>query len=76
MSGKGAGKKRNRAAQSEPHGYQEQPEDRAGKPAAGKVRGATERASSEKQRVLDKLRDLQRREHDKMRGSKKKDAGR
>lgn len=76
MGGKGAGKKRNRAAQSEQHGYQEQPEERAGKPATGKSPGATEKAAGEKQRVLDKLRDLQRREHDKVRENRKKDAGR
>lgn len=76
MSGKGAGKKRNRAAQSEPHGVQENPESRASKPAAGRAPGSPEKNTGERQRVLDKLRSLQKRELDKAKGSGKKDAGR
>ncbi len=60
MSGKAAGKKRNRAAQSEQHGFQENPADIAGKNSdkhGEKERGST----SGKQRVMEKLRDLERR---------------
>lgn len=62
MSGKGAGKKRNRAAQSDQHGYQERPGEKAGKQGAGDS-GSADRNSRqvEKQRVIDKLRDLQKR---------------
>lgn len=58
MSGKADGKRRNRAAQSEPHGYQEYPEERAGKPVGRKGRGAP---GNEKQRLADKLRLLEER---------------
>lgn len=75
MGGKGAGKKRNRAAQSEQHGYQEHPEERAGKPSPGKT-GTEGVNNSEKQRVLDKLKSLQQRQRDRLKESEKKDAGR
>lgn len=63
MSGKSAGKKRNRAAQSEQHGFQENPADIAGKNndrAGDEHRGP----GSEKQRASEKLRDLERRRRD------------
>jgi hypothetical protein len=60
MSGKGAGKKRNRAAQGEPHGYQERPTD-----VASKVPGKDNREGyPEKTRIIDKLRDLEQRRRD------------
>lgn len=61
MSGKGAGKKRNRAAQSEQHGYQERPEEVASKPEVGEAGGANLEEKTEKQRVIEKLRDLEKR---------------
>lgn len=61
MSGKGAGKKRNRAAQSEQHGYQEPQVDQSNKPGTGKTAGSGLEKNPEKQRVLEKLRDLQKR---------------
>lgn len=63
MSGKGSGKKRNRAAQGEPHGYHERPSDIAsggGRPSSG-----SKESRNEKQRTIDKLRDLERRRRDK-----------
>lgn len=64
MSGKGEGKKRNRAAQSEQHGFQERPLEQASRPAAGEPGGA-EIEKSEKQRVLEKMRDLEERRRQK-----------
>lgn len=66
MSGKGAGKKRNRAAQSQQHGYQEHPQDAAVKPDAGKIRGADHDAQDRRERIMEKLRELdeQRREEE------------
>jgi hypothetical protein len=61
MSGKGAGKKRNRAAQSLQHGYQEHPEDVAGKTDAGEPKGATKDGRTDRQRILDQLRELDER---------------
>lgn len=63
MSGKAAGKKRNRAAQSEQHGYYENPGDMAGK-TGGKPKEENHNSGSEKQRTIDKLRDLERRRRD------------
>lgn len=64
MSGKGAGKKRNRAAQSDQHGYQERPGDIAGKQdGAGGIN--RDKQSSGKQRILEKLRDLEKRRREK-----------
>lgn len=60
MSGKGSGKKRNRAAQSEQHGYQEPQVGHAAKPGAGEAGGGTQK-TPEKQRVLEKMRELERR---------------
>lgn len=69
MSGKGAGKKRNRAAQSEQHGYQERPGEIAGKPEAEETRGSgLGKRLSEKQRVIDKLHDLEKRRREKAEG--------
>lgn len=63
MSGKGAGKKRNRAAQSEQHGYQEPQADHATKPGAGEYElGSAEERAAEKQRIIDKLRQLEERQ--------------
>lgn len=70
MSGKGEGKKRNRAAQSEQHGFQESSVDKAARPAAGETAGTGAGAAErpEKQRVLEKMHDLEERrrqkEHD------------
>ncbi len=62
MSGKAAGKKRNRAAQSEQHGYQESPKDIADKSGAVGVNGAGHTPESEdRKRVGEKLRKLERR---------------
>ncbi len=58
MSGKGEGKKRNRAAQSEQHGFQERSLEKAEKPAGEETRQV---ANHEKQRVVDKLRRLEER---------------
>ncbi len=59
MSGKSEGKKRNRAAQSEQHGYQEPPDIEAVKPEAGEEAGARLEGEGEKERVLEKLRRLE-----------------
>ena len=61
MSGKGVGKKRNRAAQSEQHGYQERPGDKASKPRGGKSRGAPLEETGERERIMEKLRELDKR---------------
>ena len=61
MSGKGTGKKRNRAAQSQQHGYQENPEDAASRPDVGEAGGATLDGKTERQRILEKLRELDER---------------
>ncbi|MHB8859934.1 MAG: hypothetical protein ACYC6Z_10710 [Thermoleophilia bacterium] len=60
MSGKGAGKKRNRAAQSEQHGYQGRPGDAAAK-RGGKTRNAPLEDTSERERIMEKLRELDER---------------
>lgn len=65
MSGKGEGKKRNRAAQSEQHGLQERPEEIAHKPESGEAGGASLEGKSEKERVIEKLRDLEKRRSEK-----------
>jgi len=64
MSGKGAGKKRNRAAQSLQHGYQEHPEDVAGKTKGKETGHKSNDGRSDRQRIMDQLRELeeQRRE--------------
>ncbi|MHB9054274.1 MAG: hypothetical protein ACYC5F_09880 [Thermoleophilia bacterium] len=61
MSGKGAGKKRNRAAQSEQHGYQGRPGDAASRPHAGEAGGAHLEDNPERQRIMEKLRELDER---------------
>ncbi len=61
MSGKGAGKKRNRTAQSLQHGFQEHPHDTALKPDTGEAGGATLEGRTERQRIIDKLRELDER---------------
>lgn len=62
MSGKGSGKKRNRAAQSLQHGYQEHPADAARKPDVGEAGGATlDEGINDRQRILEKLRELDER---------------
>ena len=65
MSGKGEGKKHNRAAQSQQHGFQEQPEEKAGMPSAGE---SPHQENHDRQRVLEKLRDLEERRHQKNEG--------
>ena len=59
MSGKSSGKKRNRAAQSQQHGYQEQPPDHSAKPGIGEAGGARIEKNPIKQRLFDKLRNLE-----------------
>ena len=60
MSGKGEGKKRNREAQSEQHGFQESPIERAVKPGAGEKAGTgTAGGGRERERVLEKMRELE-----------------
>lgn len=58
MSGKGSGKKRNRAAQSEQHGFQQPSSEKAAKDK--KAKGGDKKATRGKQRLLDKLRELNR----------------
>lgn len=60
MSGKASGKKRNRAAQGEPHGYQERPSDIA----SGAESGKKGEERSKRQRTIDKLRELEQRRRD------------
>lgn len=60
MSGKGSGKKRNRAAQSGQHGFQNPQSEAAIKPDTGEKSGAQHELAEEKQRVLDKLKRLER----------------
>lgn len=63
MSGKSEGKKRNRAAQSEQHGFQQPPAEKAaGTDAAQSTAG--ESAKHDRKRVLEKLRDLEKRRRD------------
>lgn len=62
MSGKGSGKKRNRAAQSEQHGFQQPLSEKAGSDAKGKTGG--DRDAGEGQRVREKLKDLEQRRRD------------
>jgi hypothetical protein len=61
MGGKASGKKRNRAAQGEPHGYHERPSDIA----SGAENNGGQEAHDEKQRTIDKLRELEQRQRDK-----------
>lgn len=61
MSGKGEGKKRNREAQSEQHGFQESPIDRARKSGPGESTGTRIESTVEKERVLEKMRELEER---------------
>ena len=63
MSGKSEGKERNRAAQSEQHGYQEPKDIKATSPVREPVAEEANRPSA-KRRVLDKIRDLERRRRD------------
>lgn len=58
MSGKATGKKRNRAAQSLQHGYQEHPEDAAVKSGKRGRKGAVLDDRTDRQRILDQLREL------------------
>lgn len=58
MSGKGTGKRRNRAAQSGQHGYHEPQVNRAAEPGTGEAAGASIEKPPEKQRVLEKMRKL------------------
>lgn len=64
MSGKGEGKRRNRAAQSLQHGYRERPEEKAARPDAGEKGGAGVDTQPERQRTLDKMRELEERRRD------------
>lgn len=59
MSGKGSGKKHNRAAQSDQHGFQVSPADVALKPSAVDAVGAGMGKNVEKLRVLEKMRKLE-----------------
>lgn len=65
MSGKGSGKKRNRAAQSEQHGFQKGQDDAAHQPSTGEAGGARLEPSEERQRILEKLRELDERRREK-----------
>jgi hypothetical protein len=78
MSGKSAGKKRNRAAQSEPHGYQEHPGERAEKDRKTRGPGRNRPAADtgERQRVTEKMRDLEQRRRDKEAPGRDKEAPR
>lgn len=62
MSGKSAGKERNRAAQSEQHGYQE-PKDIKTEKRSGETEVRNEKRSV-KERVLQKLKGLEERRRD------------
>lgn len=66
MSGKGTGKKRNRAAQSLQHGYREDPENVAMKPGKRGRKVVIKDDRTDRQRILDQLRELdeKRREQD------------
>lgn len=59
MSGKGSGKKHNRAAQSDQHGFQGNPTEVARKPLVGEAGGASLEKKVEKLRVLEKMRELE-----------------
>lgn len=61
MSGKDEGKKRNREAQSQQHGFQESPIERARKPGPGESGGTGIESGAEKERVLEKMRELEER---------------
>lgn len=69
MSGKAWGKKRNRAAQSEQHGYQQDPEDKAVGTEKGEAATHSER---ERQRVQEKMR---KREEDRRRKAGEEGSG-
>jgi len=64
MSGKGTGKKHNRAAQSLQHGYQEHPEDVVVKPKKRAVRAVVHDDRTDRQRILDQLRELDEKRHE------------
>lgn len=59
MSGKATGKKRNRAAQSEQHGFQQAPSEKAAGAKTGRSKPAFDSARN-KQRLLEKLQELNR----------------
>ncbi|MBE0429002.1 MAG: hypothetical protein IBX61_03915 [Thermoleophilia bacterium] len=63
MSGKGWGKKRNRAAQSEQHGFQQPPAEQAAQADTGRA-GTSAEKTTIRQRVLDKIRMLEQRRRD------------
>ncbi len=65
MSGKGEGKKRNRAAQSEQHGFQERPLEKAEKPVREEGNPGE---NQEKPRVVEKLRNLEKRRRQQEKG--------
>ncbi|MHB9111576.1 MAG: hypothetical protein ACYC4D_02960 [Thermoleophilia bacterium] len=58
MSGKGTGKKHNRASQSLQHGYQKHPEDVAVKPDKKTRKAVIHDDRTDRQRILDQLREL------------------
>jgi len=58
MSGKGTGKKRNRAAQSLQHGYNENPENIAMKPRKRTRKAVVNDDRSYRERILDQLKEL------------------
>ncbi|MHB0915628.1 MAG: hypothetical protein ACYC5A_00560 [Thermoleophilia bacterium] len=59
MSGKASGKKRNRAAQSEQHGVQQSPSEKAAGARIGQNKPAFD-SESNKERLLEKLKKLNR----------------
>jgi hypothetical protein len=64
MSGKGSGKKRNRAAQSEQHGFQQSPSEKSASADTDKKSGTGKKKGSDRKRVLKKLKELDRQRHD------------
>lgn len=64
MSGKGSGKKRNRAAQSEQHGYQEPHADPVTGHDEGTAAGPGAENLPEKQRVIARIREMEQRRRD------------
>ncbi|MHB0866044.1 MAG: hypothetical protein ACYC6B_01930 [Thermoleophilia bacterium] len=67
MSGKGSGKKRNRASQSEQHDYQEPHSKPVAGHSEGAAAGAHPESPSEKQRVLSRIRDMERQRRERQR---------
>jgi hypothetical protein len=57
MSGKGEGKRHNRAAQSQQHGFQEPASDHS--PEPGALADVAESVESEKEKVLKRMRRLE-----------------